>query len=380
MKLSLKVLAQFAFILIPQGLFAGGWVSSGGHLDQDRTNPWFVSHPGKAGDVTYCILHDPSHFSAPLEQIRRDINRALAYWKTQFGSIEAIFQIGGEDFRELPCEEGVDLVLQFGVLSDVQERYLENPRSYVSVAVRTDYDRVNMRGKGFIYVSPDSGDLKFDVVSEWDTPWQEDLVLYGVLIHEFGHIFGIQHFENFNAMDAKFPRNLILGGFEGWGAKLVLMRKIGFFRTTIEQYFMDSEDIWGCPTIDEVRQEFFGVTDEMNCLRVVAGDQSRQGKLLGRISGTDTWRQVGTITYGEEIEMMDWRAGIRLYFPPEQKVFPGRDPLITVGQYFETVDYYEAEFENLAGNIRRNLIFQLGSYTHGYQGVMNNKIIQQILF
>jgi hypothetical protein len=62
------------------------------------------------------------------------------------------------------CDESVDLAFQFGWLSQVQQQEIERLKvdltRYVALSIRTDYS-TQLRGKGFIYVSPDRGPMAF---------------------------------------------------------------------------------------------------------------------------------------------------------------------------------------------------------------------------
>ncbi len=144
---------------------------------------------------------DEANFGITRARAVQIVQMQLDWWKRQFALAETVFDdhgVGKQRFLIGACDDTTDLRVQFGTLTPEQMRdwpkyVVGRPNSFVGVAVRTHYDTVNMRGKGFVYLSPQSGPLQV----EWNPgqlrrPWSVlDGTLAGaVLTHEFGHVFG----------------------------------------------------------------------------------------------------------------------------------------------------------------------------------------------
>ncbi|MGK5084488.1 hypothetical protein WDW37_14430 [Bdellovibrionota bacterium FG-1] len=189
-------------------VFAGGWTSGGGNILKDANNPWFLKN---TATVTYCILSDPTVFGDIPTLVPDLVSRAIAYWKTQMSdpAAEVVkyltgnpnspwepIRVGTQEFVfHSTCEGTEDVTFQFGVLTPEQKAFLGDPTRLVGVAVRTDYDEVHLRGKGFIYISADSGPLRYKGGHLRDRAWHEGKggVLYRAIVHEIGHVFGLSH-------------------------------------------------------------------------------------------------------------------------------------------------------------------------------------------
>lgn len=185
------------FLRLPS--FAGSWSSGGGELIRDSANPWFIRADE---DVRYCILLDEKNFGASADRARSNVKKAIDYWQRQFRyAIPPSFpdfgllKVGSQRFVETQCDDDVSIAFQFGILNEAQFQYLKDPSRYAAVTVRTHYDENSLRAKGFIYVSPANGKLRnFDqsiVQNVWAV--NDGHLLYLTLLHELGHVFGIQH-------------------------------------------------------------------------------------------------------------------------------------------------------------------------------------------
>ncbi len=188
------------FVLGFNSLAAAGWVSGGGELIEDAQNPWFFSN---TAEVKYCVLIDEANFGQDIESVRQRIRIAFDYWKYQFKDVityDESLKLATQNFVEISCDKNPDIKFQFGVLTGAQLERIRNPTQYVGLTVRTEYDKINLKGKGFVYFSPQSGPLKFEllnsenIASNWK-PWTaaSGTYLLPVLIHEVGHLFGLSH-------------------------------------------------------------------------------------------------------------------------------------------------------------------------------------------
>lgn len=110
---------------------------------------------------------------------------------SKFGQLKIASQI----FIETNCGKTTDIIFQFGVLNSKQKKFLKDPSEYGAISVRTEYDGVSLRGRGFIYISPSHGPLSYDTSAIAKDAWSVDggRLLYLALLHELGHVFGLQH-------------------------------------------------------------------------------------------------------------------------------------------------------------------------------------------
>jgi len=205
----------------------GGWTSGGGELLKDAHNPWFVRTFSLISAVSYCIDHDAEHFSLPLVRSRALIQSAIEQWRRDFqyagipSQNSPRFYVADEMWIERPCPTGDqadDIMVRFqlGTLTDKQQQSLQSqhidPTSYVSLAIRENYDRRTLRGKGFVYIGPSSGPLKPRIGRDDIDPWSIDdgRLFFAAVMHELGHVFGIPHHgTSFQLMGAGFPEFLV---------------------------------------------------------------------------------------------------------------------------------------------------------------------------
>ncbi len=184
--------------------FAGsGWVSSGGEILRDAHNPWFLNN---TKTVNYCIAIDSASISASESQIRYVVNDSIKQWQEEFARATLVsmntLQVGAQKFVEVACTGQEDLRFQFGwgTVSPEQKTYFSNFnfRNFAAFTVRTDYDPIQMRGRGFIYFSSDKGPFRYDGATGGfgdtvDEAWSYTGLLSAVVQHELGHVFGLTH-------------------------------------------------------------------------------------------------------------------------------------------------------------------------------------------
>ena len=201
--ISFFVLSFFANVTLAQG----GWISSGGELFKNGKNPWFVKNTTV---VNYCIHLDESTFSTSKQDVQKAIQAGFQYWKNEFSKSVSAFTTDGvitlatQDFIERPCagvagkreEPAIDIEFLFGhgTLTAKQIAYLVNPKKYIGVTVRTDYDVVNLKAKGFVFISSDIGTESYENAGNLiEKAWTHPKILQYAILHELGHVFGIPH-------------------------------------------------------------------------------------------------------------------------------------------------------------------------------------------
>ncbi|MGE0174010.1 MAG: matrixin family metalloprotease [Oligoflexales bacterium] len=289
----------------------GGWVSSGGFLPTTDQNPWFIQNTKV---VNYCVVvENELEFGTSKVLASKSITEALAYWKRQFATnpyeinnIDIV--VGGQEFVEGECTESTDIVFQMGWLSPYQRNKIGFDRNKVmAVSVRTHYDEVNMRGKGFVYISPEKGSLAPRSEDAIERRWEinDGAVLTLTLIHEFGHIFGVPHMgTELDIMSETFVRKLI--GPYGIGQDVTVDMAPNVFD-------------WGrsfraCGNFGSF-QGFIGDSGRYNCI----GFDFLKNTLYGELDGAITILgkvKVESISYHTEVPVGT------IVLPIQQKVYP----------------------------------------------------------
>jgi hypothetical protein len=179
----------------------GGWDSSGGEIFRFAKNPWFLKN---VSVVKYCVSIDPVGFSAKPDVARAAIQYAIDYWRREFDysmtnvqeKNSPIARIATQTFVEEACSDTTDLTVKFGdgVLSGEEKDWLKDFRSYIGITVRKAYDTKLMKGHGFIFIASDQGANPYRNPGHLiDRAWQYPKLLNFILLHEFGHVFGLPH-------------------------------------------------------------------------------------------------------------------------------------------------------------------------------------------
>ena len=307
------------------------WASGGGVIHRDALNPWFLEN---TRTVRYCIDIDVDNFGVSADEASRQVTSALNEWTATlrlsddeyYGANELVpfgqIRIGTQNFVELSCSDAAELDLRFqlGRLTAEQQANFNNPKEFVGIAVRTEYDISRLKGRGFIYLSPVSGPLAPNHQRMHPAAWsQHDFMpLKVVLKHELGHIFGMDHQQD-SFMDDKWPeliverqflQDLTPGALEYFARKSIVSRLFGLQKDL---------DIAGCGIRNPISAPWlFGLpySDEA-CGRV----QLKDGQLTidYKKSPTANIETVGTMAYqGTHTQSS---PAISLFLPEDQGLF-----------------------------------------------------------
>jgi hypothetical protein len=378
-----------AALLLSTGALAGGWISGGGELLEDHMNPWFfyrgdsvVPHVFK-----YCVAIDEADFGITREQAVAHVRSALGYWFDELTSASVPahasyghLYVGYEHPVLAPCADD-DVVLRFqlgeltvGQLADFEEQH-QDPRSYVALAVRTDYNSVTMQGAGFIYVSPPRGPLAMHSQTMIEDPWQRDdqQRLGWVLRHEIGHVFGVQHTgTHMDLMGVGAPEYAISSATLSFGPWL------GSIFKTIIGSVLSSACAPGATL--EFLKTYFSLPTETVCVALVVQDDHLE---VGFATSDDLGHRTvgGVAPFAPAGQILSYEPVVRLWLPDGQTVFP--DLPASYGRVIQgpmaTSRQLTATYLPRNGGPARELSVRMQPGSIQVGGVWNGRIVLDVL-
>jgi hypothetical protein len=196
------VAAALVFLPLVAEADRGGWVSSGGELFRFGKNPWFLKN---VKDVEYCVDVDSATVTASRAIVSEVVREAIVYWQNEFrpqstSASSGYAALGTQNFIEVPsCSSAIPLQFRVGVgaLLPLELEHLEDPRKFVGVSIRKEYDNVDLKGAGVVYIASDKGASAYNAKPNsthlFPEAWRERKLLLYAIIHELGHVFGIPH-------------------------------------------------------------------------------------------------------------------------------------------------------------------------------------------
>jgi hypothetical protein len=286
---NLVLLNVLFYLLISSGIaLAGSWSSGGGEILEHAQNPWFIKIPEVSTNfpqkpITYCVEVGPD-FPITERQIEALVAESIVWWRREFSNAHLPINkvVIGSQLNEIKvyvntdmifketCDESIDIAFQFGWLSQYQQQELENLKvdltRYIALSIRTDYS-TQLRGKGFIYISPDRGPMAFRGVNIMPNAWTERdpqfTKLKAVVQHELGHVFGLAHGADGGAiMDARFPEKVV--DKHGWNPYLESAQSV-FFPKVQGSNFRFCKNVGN--NRFEVARKIFGIKESDTCFQ-----------------------------------------------------------------------------------------------------------------
>jgi hypothetical protein len=325
----MKILLLLALVILEGQAFAA-WASGGGKIHRDGHNPWFLEN---TRNIRYCVDIDEVNFGVSAREASSQVRFAIEDWIDAFVTAEDDYyeegalqpygqlRLGTQRFEEYGCSSpNIDLRFQFGRLTPEQEALFSNPKEFVGIAVRTDYDKVNLRGKGFIYLSPTSGPLSPNHPRMHFNAWHEHdyFSLKYVLRHELGHVFGVDH-QSDSVMDEKWPELFVDRNFldemtppvhQYFGRRASIIRLLGLKKNWL---------VDGCGSRNPVFAPniFHTQYSEDACGRVELN--GNQLTIQFKEDQQNRYETIGTSTITNT--HVNSSPAVSVYLPEEQKVF-----------------------------------------------------------
>lgn len=369
------VLMLSSFLAATAAWGAGGWISSGGESLIYARNPWFVKNTTQ---VNYCLKMDEPSFSISRAEVLNLISDSFLYWKNEFQKSGVRTQsspgyavIASQDFRLIEkCDDETPLIFKLGkkTLSNKEIRYLKDPKKFIGVTIRKDYDLVTLRGSGVIYISADKGADAYTnnghMISE---AWRSPTLFRYALMHELGHLFGIAHMGS---------------GLMGEVFMMVLLNKdmSKEFEKSPQLRFLNPQDeLEICNKGGSFNPDFFQIPKNTSCLRMVAlSGRDYKWEISRKDEATGQYVAFG-IAEARSLEQPYYalRPAATVQVPPEQEVFSALEMVMgpfLVGGFFSDTSFHGVFRPN--GSVRSfPLQMSLSAEKITFVGTVNN--IQQ---
>ena len=310
------------------------WASGGGQVIKDSQNPWFIQN---TTSVDVCIIWDQDHFHPVDQNVSGLVSRfqhAVNYWKTEFKKsfvVSNYMQVATQEFnvKEIALLRGnsvpsascldADLRVQFGWLSPEQIVFINTQmggvQNYFGAAIRTNYDQELLRGKGFIYLKPDTGPLSSQSPGTTPNPWNlgRGYLIDKALQHELGHVFGLPHKDIETIMAVDYLERIFHQADAEENANYPYER--GYFSWNMS----DGSIIREFCSIRAGWRNFLSIPPDHNCYQV----KFEGGRVVFRSGekpdGAGVWSDRGSMEIDPKITFM-WEEAVRLYLTPAQTV------------------------------------------------------------
>lgn len=158
--------------------------SGGGELRAEAGSAWF---PQKEKAIKYCFITDKD-FGIETSKVRNFFEQAFAQW-TSYSKEKNVDNFASKLVFLNSCDDSQDLTIYLGKETELISEEKTHYNYPIALSVRTEYSLDEKWGKGLIWLAkPYSIDPAIKLPDYFN-----DKRLYGILLHEIGHIFGNGH-------------------------------------------------------------------------------------------------------------------------------------------------------------------------------------------
>ncbi|MES2963459.1 MAG: hypothetical protein V4760_06180 [Bdellovibrionota bacterium] len=312
----------FAFVLVASSIAKadpGGWESSGGEIFRFAKNPWFVKN---TGSVDYCVKIDRTSISADETTIREVVKEALDYWKRELlqpttKSTIGYTQLATQTFSEVgTCAKDTPLRLVFGrgALENDEAKWLDERGHFIGVTVRQEYDLVQLKGSGFVFIASDFGPNAYTTYPNsghlLPKAWEKRRILQYAVLHELGHVFGIPH-TGTGLMSEVFLDQVLHNSFFQ-----------SYIDNPIQTFITPPLDFDICTLNGSFNATYFQIPTDTTCLKLEGkfANGQYEWNLYSRKGGVSTL--AGTLRAMPITQLLAGaKPAVIVHLPPEQKVF-----------------------------------------------------------
>jgi len=239
MKIASSILLVIVGCFLANPVFAGGMTSSGGEFVTTEKNPWFI------GDATveYCV-NISSDFSTELLVAKKIVKDALEDWIQTISSLKPeptgfMLPDGKKknlslNFQLVECNNNPQLSFHLNSFTKNIKQSLKGMARYT--AAFTGHlgidDQTGSTKKGIIWLAPNKDTNKYLGPSIGNDFWSKENILFNVLLHEIGHLFGFEHQDD-GVMNDGFPAVAIRYGIQKTTTKRFKYHKWQFLNLKI---------------------------------------------------------------------------------------------------------------------------------------------------
>ena len=209
--------------------------------------------------------------------------------------------------------ETVDLRILFGVetLTQPEREYLQDPRKFIGITVRTDYDEVQLKGRGFMFISSDQGPNPYSNSGDLiEKAWQYPKLLQYALMHEFGHVFGFPHIGGGLMSEVFLEQTLNKKLYEN------------FLKAQVESVLSPESVMEVCQLWDTNVLAWLGAPSNHRCIRFASSPTDPGYEVSSRLDEKAQWGAIGKVR-PLRLDMADFRSKpvVVLQLTNKQNVF-----------------------------------------------------------